>query len=152
MGDETKLEKLLKRQAIYGDITQSASKEHLEDLLSLYNNDIPEVIRRLMDGARAAGGRTFKPPAFFERDSDHTFVQPPSFQMSRQDKVHAWRRIEGTGHKWETNQQGDSQSRYQQQAATANSSSMRTSSSSDSLFSNSSRESNASSVLGGHWA
>jgi len=45
--DEAKLEKLLKRQAIYGDITQSASKEHLKDLLSLYNNDIPEVNHKL---------------------------------------------------------------------------------------------------------
>jgi len=82
--DEAKLEKLLKRQKIYGDITQSASKEHLEDLLSICNNEIPEVIRCLMEDARAAGGRTFTPPAFFERDEDHTFVQPPSFKMSRQ--------------------------------------------------------------------
>jgi len=106
-----------------------------------------------MDDARAAGGRTFKPPAFFERDSDHTFVQPPSFQMSRQDKVDAWRRNEQTDDKWGTNQPGNSQSRYQQQAVTTNySNTMRTSSSSDSLFSNSSRESNVSSVLAGHWA
>ena len=70
--DEAKLEKLLKRQKIYGDITQvrserereccvpckwssafycsvfsssfqSASREHLEDLLSICNNEIPEV-------------------------------------------------------------------------------------------------------------
>jgi len=122
--DEAKLEKLLKRQAIYGDITQSASKEHLQDLLSVCNNDIPEVIKCLMEDARAAGGRTFKPPAFFERDEDHTFVQPPSFQMSRQDKVATWRRNEETG--------------TDQQQATASSSNMKTSSSSESLISNTS--------------
>jgi len=142
--DEAKLEKLLKRQATYGNITQSASKEHLVDLLSVCNNDIPEVIKCLMEDARAAGGRTFKPPAFFERDADHTFVQPPSFQMCRQDRVDAWQDRVDT---W--------RSKEQQQAAT-NSSNMRTSSSSDSLFSNSSRESNTISmegthVLGGHW-
>ena len=71
--DEAKLEKLLKRQKIYGDITQvqseresvlqvvvciiffcsfsfqSASKEHLEDLLSICNNEIPEVGKASFD-------------------------------------------------------------------------------------------------------
>ena len=81
---------------------------------------------------------------FLFRDADHTFVQPPSFQMCRQDRVDAWQDRVDT---W--------RSEEQQQVA-KNSINMRTSSSSDSLFSNSSRESNTISmegtyVLGGRW-
>ena len=55
------------RQATYGDITQSATVEQLKDLLAIHSNSIPEVIKALMERARSAGGRTFQPPAFFER-------------------------------------------------------------------------------------
>ena len=44
--DPEKLAKLVKRQNTYGDITQSATVGELELLLSLFNNDIPEVKTR----------------------------------------------------------------------------------------------------------
>ena len=41
--DPEKLAKLVKRQQTYGDITQSATVGQLELLLSMFNNDVPEV-------------------------------------------------------------------------------------------------------------
>lgn len=84
--DPEKLAKLVKRQKTYGDITQSATVGQLELLLSLCNNDIPEVIKALMEKAKTAGGRTYKPPAFFDRDDKHTFIEPPRFQMDMTTK------------------------------------------------------------------
>jgi len=79
--DSEKLENLMKRQKIFGDITQTASKEQLEDLLSICENDIPSVMLCLKAFTVKTGGQIFIPPAFFDRDSGHTFIQPPSFKM-----------------------------------------------------------------------
>ena len=38
-----KLENLVKRQKVYGDITQNASPEELETLLRYHENKVPEV-------------------------------------------------------------------------------------------------------------
>jgi len=79
--DPVKLENLLKRQKIFGDITQSASPDQLKELLALYHNDIPAVIAGLKAIVKQAGGQKFIPPAFFDRDEQRTFKQPPSFQL-----------------------------------------------------------------------
>ena len=41
--DELKLKNLIKRQKVYGDITQNASHEELENLLRYYENNVPQV-------------------------------------------------------------------------------------------------------------
>ena len=40
---EEKYQNLIKRQKTYGDITQNASPEELENLLRYYENSVPEV-------------------------------------------------------------------------------------------------------------
>jgi len=82
--DQTKLANLLARQKVYGDITQSASPLQLEELLRIYNNEIPTVIKALKEIVAKQGGRNFIPPAFFERD--RTFVQPPAFKVGEKTK------------------------------------------------------------------
>ena len=77
--DETKLQNLVKRRKIYGDITQNASEKDLSKLLRFYENDVPSVIGYLENKVRLKGYRTYIPPAFFERDG--AFVQPPAFEM-----------------------------------------------------------------------
>jgi len=77
--DESKLTNLLARQKIYGDITQSASPLQLRELLKLYDNDIPSVMKALRDNANKQGGRTFIPPAFYERD--RSLFQPKAFKI-----------------------------------------------------------------------
>ena len=77
--DQVKLENLIKRQQIYGDITQNATKEDLEKLLRYFNNEVPQVIAALEEKVRRKGSRTFIPPAFYGRDG--VFTQPPSFEM-----------------------------------------------------------------------
>merc|ERR1712106_567534 len=72
------------RQKVYGDITQSASPLQLEELLRIYNNEIPTVIKALKEIVAKQGGRNFIPPAFFERD--RTFVQPPAFKVGEKTK------------------------------------------------------------------
>jgi len=78
--DKEKLDNLLARQKIYGDITQSASPLQLEEMLKMFNNDIPAVIASLKDITKKCGGQVYLPPAFFERDQ--SFVQPPGFKIS----------------------------------------------------------------------
>jgi hypothetical protein len=78
--DPVKLQNLIKRRKIYGDITQNATDEELEKLLQFFGNEVPKVIGALEDKVRAKGSRNFIPPAFFGRDG--VFVQPPSFEMS----------------------------------------------------------------------
>merc|ERR1712025_475455 len=82
--DETKLNNLLARQKVFGDITQSASPLQLEELLRIYNNDIPTVIMALKDIVAKQGAKNFIPPAFFERDG--TFIQPPAFKLPEKTK------------------------------------------------------------------
>ena len=77
--DKFKLENLIKRQNIYGDITQNATKEELERLLVFFDNDVPKVIAALDSKVRMKGTRTFIPPAFYGRNGN--FMQPPSFEM-----------------------------------------------------------------------
>jgi len=74
-----KLENLVKRQKVYGDITQNASPEELETLLRYHENKVPEVIAYLEKKVRSKGARTYIPPAFFGRDG--SFYQPPAFEM-----------------------------------------------------------------------
>lgn len=78
--DQEKLNNLLARQKIYGDITQSASPLQLEELLVVYDNDVPAVIAALKDITKKVGGRTYLPPAFYERDQ--SFIQPPAFRIT----------------------------------------------------------------------
>ena len=80
VADELKLENLVKRRKIYGDITQNATELELSKLLRFFENDVPSVIGYLENKVRIKGSRTYIPPAFFERDG--TFVQPPAFKMS----------------------------------------------------------------------
>jgi len=77
--DEGKLANLLARQKIYGDITQSASPLQLRELLQIYSNDIPNVMKALRENVSKQGGRTFIPPAFYERD--RSFFQPKGFKI-----------------------------------------------------------------------
>ena len=77
--DEIKLENLIKRRNIYGDITQNATPQDLKKLLRYIDNHVPSVIAALEKKVRMKGFRTFIPPAFFGRDG--VFVQPPSFEM-----------------------------------------------------------------------
>ena len=74
-----KLQNLLKRQEVYGDITQNASAEELEKLLKYFQNDVPKVIAALEGKIRMKGTRTFIPPAFYGRNG--RLIQPPSFEM-----------------------------------------------------------------------
>lgn len=78
--DNSKLINLIKRRNIYGDITQNATEEELEQLLINFDNHVPSVIAALEDKVRAKGTRTYVPPAFYGRDG--ALVQPPSFEMS----------------------------------------------------------------------
>ena len=77
--DAMKLENLVKRRKIYGDITQNASESDLSKLLRFFENDVPSVIGYLENKVRVKGQRTYIPPAFYERDG--TFIQPPAFEM-----------------------------------------------------------------------
>ena len=83
--DEEKLSNLLKRQKIYGDVTQNATKEELSYLLGIFKNVVPHVILALKEKIKTTGGLIFIPPAFYERDE--TFFQPDSLkiQMETED-------------------------------------------------------------------
>merc|ERR1712106_211843 len=70
--DQTKLANLVARQKVYGDITQSASPLQLEELLRIYNNDIPTVIKALKE--------------IVAKQGDRTFVQPPAFKVAEKTK------------------------------------------------------------------
>jgi len=74
-----KLDNLVKRQDIYGDITQNASPEELKNLLRYHENYVPNVILALERKVLAKRKRKYTPPAFFCRDG--SFTQPPSFDM-----------------------------------------------------------------------
>jgi len=78
--DPAKLDNLLKRQTTFGDITQSATRDQLEELLVLYKNNVPAVLAGLKAIVKQAGGQTFIPPAFYERDQ--TLFQPPGWKMN----------------------------------------------------------------------
>ena len=77
--DPIKLENLIKRRKIYGDITQNVSEDELAKLLQYFDNHVPSIIIALEEKVRLKGSRTFIPPAFFGRDG--IFVQPPTFEM-----------------------------------------------------------------------
>ena len=77
--DPIKLENLIKRRKIYGDITQNVSEDELAKLLRYFDNHVPSIIIALEEKVRLKGSRTFVPPAFFGRDG--IFVQPPTFEM-----------------------------------------------------------------------
>ena len=77
--DPIKLENLIKRRKIYGDITQNVSEDELAKLLRYFDNHVPSIIIALEEKVRLKGSRTFIPPAFFGRDG--IFVQPPTFEM-----------------------------------------------------------------------
>ena len=77
--DLKRLNNLLQRQKIYGDITQSSTPKELEMLLRFYDNNVPEVIFALERKIEKRGFQTLTPPAFYDRDG--SFIQPPSFQM-----------------------------------------------------------------------
>ena len=86
--DCSKLQNLLQRQKVYGDITQNASAEELEILLKYFQNDVPKVIAALEGKVRMKGTRSFIPPAFYGRNG--LLIQPPSFDMpiAPQNDVH----------------------------------------------------------------
>ena len=77
--DPIKLENLLKRRKIYGDITQNASEEELTTLLRYFDNHVPSLVMALEEKIRSKGSRKYTPPAFFERDGK--LVQPPPFEI-----------------------------------------------------------------------
>ena len=77
--DSTKLENLLARRKIYGDITQNSNPEDLEKLLRLFDNHVPSVIAALVDKVKQKGSKTYIPPAFYERNG--AFIQPPPFEV-----------------------------------------------------------------------
>lgn len=77
--DQNKLQNLLGRRKIYGDITQNASPEDIEKLLRFFDNHVPSVIGALVDKIKSKGTKTYIPPAFYERNG--IFVQPPAFEM-----------------------------------------------------------------------
>ena len=77
--DPIKLENLLKRRKIYGDITQNASEEELTTLLRYFDNHVPTLVMALEEKIRSQGSRKYTPPAFFERDGK--LVQPPPFEI-----------------------------------------------------------------------
>ena len=77
--DTKKLRNLIRRRAIYGDITQNASEKELKQLLKLHQNNVPEVILSLEEKVRKKGTLTVIPPAFYERDG--SFYQPESFEI-----------------------------------------------------------------------
>merc|ERR1712156_13658 len=74
---EEKYQNLIKRQKTYGDITQNASPEELENLLRYHENNVPEVILALEKKILMNKRRKYTPPAFFCRDG--SFIQPPTF-------------------------------------------------------------------------
>ena len=78
--DPIKLENLLKRRKIYGDITQNASEEELSTLLRYFDNHVPSLVMALEEKVRFKGSRKYIPPAFFERDGK--LVQPPPFEIT----------------------------------------------------------------------
>ena len=41
--DKTKLENLIRRRRVYGDITQNVTEEELEQLLKKFGNHVPKV-------------------------------------------------------------------------------------------------------------
>ncbi len=43
--DTAKLENLIRRRSVYGDITQNADPAELEELLKKFNNQVPKVIK-----------------------------------------------------------------------------------------------------------
>jgi len=77
--DMEKLKNLTKRQNVYGDITQNASPEELENLLRYHENHVPDVILALEKKILMNKRRKYTPPAFFCRDG--SFIQPPTFEM-----------------------------------------------------------------------
>lgn len=97
-----KLENLIKRRDIYGDIVQNVTEsvlarrikinnictyipseqnilQELKDLLEEYDNDVPEVIQHLENLVLERGYRTLIPPAFYDRDGE--YYQPPNILM-----------------------------------------------------------------------
>ena len=42
--DKTKLENLIRRRRVYGDITQNVTEAELEELLKKFGNHVPKVI------------------------------------------------------------------------------------------------------------
>jgi hypothetical protein len=47
----------IKRRKVYGDITQNATEEELDQLLVHFGNHVPDVIQALEDRVRAKGTR-----------------------------------------------------------------------------------------------
>ena len=82
--DPEKLNNLLKRRKIYGDITQNVTEEEIEKLLRHFDNHVPSMIAALVDKVKMKGFQTHIPPAFYERNGD--FFQPPSFELEKQTK------------------------------------------------------------------
>ncbi|XP_040576265.1 uncharacterized protein [Lepeophtheirus salmonis] len=77
--DETKLENLLKRRQVYGDIIQPIEEKELRKLLSFTMNDVPKLIQILKKRNSLAKEQILVPPTFIETDG--RFLQPPVFKM-----------------------------------------------------------------------
>ena len=82
--DPEKLNNLLKRRKIYGDITQNVTEDEIEKLLRHFDNHVPSLVAALVDKVKTKGFKTHIPPAFYERNGQ--FVQPPSFGLVKQKK------------------------------------------------------------------
>ncbi len=63
----------VKRRKVYGDITQNATEEELEQLLINFDNHVPSVIAALEDRVRAKGTR-YRFPSLCAVDTFRHFV------------------------------------------------------------------------------
>ena len=75
--DEVKLQNLLKRTKVYGDIIQGETEDSLRKLLKSTRNNVPELITKLIE--KKKDGQLFIPPAFYDQGDD--LHVPPSFEM-----------------------------------------------------------------------
>ncbi|PXF44439.1 hypothetical protein BWQ96_05809 [Gracilariopsis chorda] len=78
--DPEKLNKLLIRKTVYGDICQNETPDSLAEILLYCGNDIPSTSDLMKLIAIAHGTRVLQPPPFYENGT--VKIIPPSFERA----------------------------------------------------------------------